>query len=33
MFKYKSIYNLLQLEKFQAGLHGILHLENLGGLK
>ena len=29
--KYKSIYNLWHLEKFQASLHGILYLENLGG--
>ena len=29
--KYKSLYNLWHLEKFQASLHGILYLENLGG--
>ena len=31
--KYKSLYNLWHLEKFRASLHGILYLENLGGLQ
>ena len=31
--KYKSLYNLWHLEKFQSSLHGILYLENLGGLQ
>ena len=31
--KYKSLYNLWHLEKLWASLHGILYLENLGGLQ
>ena len=29
----KSFYNLWHLEKFGASFHGILYLENLGGLQ
>jgi hypothetical protein len=31
--KYKFLYNLWNLEKIQASLHGNLYLKNLGGLQ